>query len=144
MSWKSRAAVFLALLALDRLTKWWALERLSPRGSIPVLPFFHLTYVENTGAAFGMGRGMNAFFIVLSASLTAVLFYLMRVWDKKGPWVRWGLILVAAGAVGNLYDRLAYRFVVDFLDFRAWPVFNAADSCVTVGACCLAWGLRHE
>lgn len=144
MSVKRRAAVFVALLIVDRLTKWWALGSLAHIGSIPVLPFFHLTYVENTGAAFGMGHGNNAFFTGLAAVLLGFLLYLMKAWDNKGPWVRWGLLLVSAGALGNLYDRLAYRFVVDFLDFRVWPVFNVADSCVTVGACCLAWGLKDE
>lgn len=144
MSWKARAGTVAGLLVLDRLSKWWALESLAPIGAIPVLPFFHLTYLENTGAAFGVGRGLNHFFTALSAVLIAVLLYLLKAWDKKGPWVRWGLLLVVSGALGNLYDRLAYGFVVDFLDFRVWPVFNAADSCVTVGACCLAWGLRNE
>jgi signal peptidase II len=51
---------------------------------------------------------------------------------------------VLAGALGNLYDRIAYRYVVDFLYLHHWPVFNVADSCITVGACLLAWGLREE
>lgn len=133
-----------ALLVLDRLTKRWALDWLEPRGSVPVLPFFHLTYVENTGAAFGVGRARNGFFIGLSLLLLGGLFYLQRSWPKENRWLRAGLLLVTAGAVGNLYDRLAYGFVVDFLDFRVWPVFNVADSCVTVGACLLAWGLHLE
>ncbi|MDE2237203.1 MAG: signal peptidase II, partial [Elusimicrobia bacterium] len=59
----------------------------------------------------------------------------------KDAWTRWGLLLVLGGALGNLYDRLAYGFVVDFIDLRVWPVFNVADSCISVGAACLMLGL---
>ncbi len=134
------AAIFLG----DRLSKQWAITWLMPRGSIRVLPFLHLTYVENTGAAFGIGFSRNRFFIILSSVLLCVLGYLIRAWQGKNAWIRAGLVLVAGGALGNLYDRLAYGFVVDFLQLPMWPVFNVADSCVTVGACCLAWGLRLD
>jgi signal peptidase II len=138
-------AVGLAVVWLaDRATKLWAQNWLMPRGFVKVLPFFFLTYVENTGAAFGIGFSRNRFFIALSTLLLAGLAWLQRGWPKTNPWLRWGVVLVAGGAVGNLYDRVAYGYVVDFLDFRVWPVFNVADSCVSVGACCLAWGLRLE
>lgn len=130
-----------AIFLLDRATKHWAMTRLEPVGSIPVLPFFHLTYVENTGAAWGMLQGRNVALIGISLSLLAGLLYLRRQW-KERPWELYGSTLVIAGAVGNLYDRIAYGYVVDFLDFLVWPVFNVADSCITVGACALAWGMH--
>ncbi|MDD5628544.1 MAG: signal peptidase II [Elusimicrobia bacterium] len=139
----TRSAVLLGILAADRLTKLWAVERLAPGPGLALLPFFHLTYVENTGAAFGIGRSRNGFFVVLTLALLGLLFWLRRSWPREDRWLETGFLLVAGGALGNLYDRLAYGFVVDFLDFRVWPVFNVADSCVTVGACCLAWGLSR-
>ena len=139
-----RAGSILGLFAVDRLTKYWALHWLKYNSSIPALPFFHLTYVENTGAAFGIGFHRNKLFIAISAALLAVLFYLQRQWSRRSPWLEAGVLLVIGGALGNLYDRIAYGYVVDFLDFRVWPVFNFADSCVTVGAFCLAWGMRAE
>jgi signal peptidase II len=139
-----RPAAFLVLFALDRATKAWALDSLRPRGVIPLLPFFDFTYVENTGAAFGLGKGANAFFIGVSVALVAVLERLRRGWPARDPWLQGGALLVTAGAAGNLYDRLAYGFVVDFLHLHYWPVFNAADSCITIGALMLAWGLRDE
>jgi signal peptidase II len=139
-----RAVGIVAVWIADRLTKIWAVQWLLPRISIPVAPFFYLTYVENTGAAFGIGFSRNGFFTVLSAVLLTGLAYLQRSWPRENKWLRVGVVLVAGGALGNLYDRLAFGYVVDFLDFRVWPVFNLADSCVTVGACCLAWGLRLE
>ena len=134
----------LAVLILDRLTKLWAIHWLKPIAYVPVFRFFHLTYVENTGAAFGIGVHRNGFFIALSGVLLCVLLYLARAWSRKSLWLQAGVLLVAGGALGNLYDRIVYGCVVDFLDFRVWPVFNVADSCVTVGACCLAWGMRAE
>ena len=134
----------LALFALDRATKIWALRDLRVIGFIPVLPFFSLTYVENTGMAFGLGHHRNLFFTALTILLLPVLFYLQWSWSQKNRWIQAGLILVTAGAVGNLYDRIAYGYVVDFLYIHYWPVFNVADSCITVGACCLALGLNKE
>lgn len=139
-----RPAVVLALVALDRATKVWAMGDLRRIGSIPLFRFFELTYVENTGAAFGLGRGANGFFVAVSLVLIAALARLLRRWPKDDLWLQAGGLLVISGALGNLYDRLAYRYVVDFLYIHGWPVFNVADSCITVGACLLAWGLKDE
>jgi signal peptidase II len=139
-----RPAAFVALLAADRATKLWAMHDLRFEGSVPVLPFFELSYVENTGAAFGLGHGANGLFIAVSVGLIAVLVRLLRRWPKDDLWLQGGGLLVLAGALGNLYDRLFYRYVVDFLYLHHWPVFNVADSCITVGACLLAWGLKDE
>jgi signal peptidase II len=139
-----RPAAFVALLAADRVTKLWAMRELRLVGPLPVLPFFELSYVENTGAAFGLGRGANGFFIAVSAALIVALARLLWRWPKSDLWLQTGGTLVLAGAIGNLYDRLAYRYVVDFLYVHHWPVFNVADSCITVGACLLAWGLKDE
>ena len=139
------SAVVALLLAADRASKLWALGALRQSGPIRVLPFFEFSYVENTGAAFGLGHGANGAFILVSAALIAVLVNLMRRWPKDDLWLQAGGTLVLAGALGNLYDRLAYRYVVDFLYLHHFPwVFNVADSCITVGAVLLAWGLKDE
>jgi signal peptidase II len=146
----ARLGAMAAIVTADRASKIWASRWLMPRGSVPLLPFFSFTYVENTGAAFGLGysrfhmKHSNAFFIGLSAVLFGILVYLQTSWSKKNVWLRTGLLLVAGGALGNLYDRVAYGFVVDFLELPYWPVFNVADSCVSVGACCLFWGMVLE
>ena len=139
-----RPAVVVALIALDRATKLWAMGDLRLRGPIPVLPFFELNYMENTGAAFSLGQGANGLFIAVSIGLIAALVRLLRRWPQDDLWLQAGGLLVLAGALGNLYDRIAYKYVVDFLYLHHWPVFNVADSCITVGACLLAWGLREE
>lgn len=140
----ARPAAFAALFVLDRATKLWAMRDLRVDGPIPVLPFFELSYVENTGAAFGLGHGANGFFIAVSIVLIFILARLMRRWPAGDVLLQSGGTLVLAGAVGNLYDRVAYRSVVDFLYLHHWPVFNVADSCITVGAVLLAWGLKDE
>lgn len=139
-----RAAAVVALLALDRASKVWAASSLAAVGTIPLLPFFDLTYVENTGAAFGLGRGANKVLTAVSIGLVIVLQVLRRRWPKNDPWLQWGALLVTTGAVGNLYDRLLFGYVVDFLHLHHWPVFNVADSCISIGAGMLAWGMKDE
>ncbi len=139
-----RATAVVVLLGLDRATKLWAAASLKAVGTIPLVPFFDLTYVENTGAAFGMGRGANKILTAISIGLIVALQVIRRRWPKNDLWLQWGALLVTAGAVGNLYDRIVFGFVVDFLHIHHWPVFNVADSCISVGAVMLAWGLKDE
>ncbi|MEK7234147.1 MAG: signal peptidase II [Elusimicrobiota bacterium] len=139
-----RAATVVALIALDRATKAWAAASLKAAGTIPLVAFFDLTYVENTGAAFGMGRGANKFLTAVSVGLVIALQVLRRRWPKDDVWLQWGALLVTTGAVGNLYDRITLGFVVDFLHIHHWPVFNVADSCISIGAGMLAWGMKDE
>ncbi len=139
-----RPAIVLTVLVIDRATKLWAMRDLRLHGPVAVLPFFELSYVQNTGAAFGLGRDSNGLFIAVSVVLIAVLARLLRRWPRDDYWLQMGGTLVLAGAFGNLYDRLAYRYVVDFLYLHHWPVFNVADSCITLGALVLAWGLKDE
>ncbi len=132
--------VLLVLLAVDRLSKRLTLEFLSNQDII-VAPFLHLRYVQNTGAAFGMMQGGNLLLILITL---AILAYLIKSWRELcgyGPLVKWGLVFILGGALGNLYDRITLGFVVDFIDLRVWPVFNAADSFITVGGVMLALAL---
>lgn len=137
-------AIVLAVFLLDRLTKTAALDRLYMK-SVQVLPFFRLTWAENTGVSFGLFRDKNLFFLVFSSLLVCALLFFRRRLQAHGRAASVGLALVLGGALGNLYDRIAYGFVVDFLDFSFFPaVFNAADSAITVGALLLAWGMRER
>lgn len=128
------------LLFIDRLTKCLTLAYLTDTDII-VAPFLHLRYVQNTGAAFGIMQGGNLILILVTLLIIA---YLIKCWKELcayGPLVKWGLVLILGGALGNLYDRIALGFVVDFVDLRVWPVFNAADSFITVGGVMLALAL---
>ena len=131
------AAVFFS----DRLTKALTIKHLYLK-SESILPFLKLTYVQNTGVAFGMFKNGNKFFIVFSAVLIAALLVFGRKCAGRSGISSAGLALVLGGALGNLYDRLSYGFVVDFFDLSFFPaVFNVADAAITVGAVFLAWGL---
>lgn len=114
--------------------------------SITVLPFFSLTYVKNTGIAFGVGQNRNEIFTLISIAILILLVILLRYWEqtKVGNLKhKISLALIIGGAVGNIYDRLAYGNVIDFLDFYVgsyhWPSFNVADSSICVGAALLAF-----
>ena len=92
-----------------------------------------------------MFRDKNAFFLVFSAVLVAVLLLLRRRIQAHGAAAAAGFALVLGGALGNLYDRISYGFVVDFFDFSFFPaVFNVADSAITCGAVLLALGMKDD
>ena len=132
--------VSLPLYILDQLTKALVLGHISTDEMIPVIPgFFNLVQVHNTGAAFGMMKDNNLFFVALSFS--ALILLAILAW--KGVFVdwtsRWASALLVAGVAGNLTDRLLHGHVVDFLDvilpwYGRWPAFNVADSCICVAA----------
>lgn len=129
----------------DQLTKYLAINLLHQGETIPILPdMFHLTLVYNTGGAFGIFRGNNVLFIF--TSLLIILWICGYIFFKadKGTYPFFLIALILGGAVGNLLDRIRFGFVVDFLDFRIWPVFNIADSAITVGASflCILYFLR--
>jgi len=127
-------------LFIDRATKVWALAAL-PEHPRPLAKYFWLTYVENTGAAFGMFQNGNALLTVVMIAVMAFIVWSWKDIVRYGKIAQWGGVLILTGAIGNLYDRITLGFVVDFLDFRVWPVFNVADSCITVGAVLVGVGL---
>lgn len=128
------------VLILDQITKYLAQTYLMEVGSIPlILDVFHLTYVENTGAAFSLLTGKISFFIIITALALAVSLYVYFRVDQKWVLLRFGLALVMGGALGNLLDRMRHGYVVDFFDFRVFPVFNVADSAIVLGAVLIAW-----
>ena len=131
---------------VDRVFKIWALTHLREGESLPVWKgVFHLTGVNNTGAAFGLWRDFPAFPVVVTAISTAVIFfYLVRYREKKLSIRFLGWSLVLGGSLGNLYDRMDYGHVIDFLDFRIWPVFNVADACICVGVVCVLGSAFHK
>ena len=131
------------LFVLDRITKLIIVSYLKEGQSFLVWPgVFYLTRVNNTGAAFGLMRG-NSFLLAIVSTLCIIGILVVLVKDsfvKSLPGSA-ALALIAAGAAGNLYDRVHYGYVIDFLDFRIWPVFNIADSGVCVGVLLLIFGL---
>lgn len=138
-------AAILAIIGIDQLTKWLAVKYLSVIATCPLIEgVLHLTYVENEGAAFGMLADQRWIFILVSSVTIAVLAFLIysgRLLSNKLYTV--SVIMIIAGGIGNMIDRLALGYVIDFIDFRLinFAVFNGADSFVCVGAGILMLGL---
>jgi len=124
---------------IDRLSKFLIRENLDVGDSITVIgKFFRLNHITNTGIAFGMAQGNNIFFIVISFAILALLIYFFV--KMHHPRELLPLALIASGAAGNIYDRIFYGSVCDFLEFNLgfppfnpWPIFNVADAMVTTG-----------
>ncbi|MBO5911133.1 MAG: signal peptidase II [Elusimicrobiaceae bacterium] len=132
------------LLLVDRATKVWALYDLAANGPVILGKYLWLNYVENTGMAFGLFQNGNALLIVVMFAVIGYIIYSWKEIANYGTWAEGGAILILTGALGNLYDRLTLGFVVDFIDLRVWPVFNGADSFITVGAVLLGISLLQK
>ena len=132
---------------LDQLTKWLAVEFLMEKGSVPIIKgVLHLTYVENTGAAFGMLKGMPWVFNTVSVIAILAMLAFLFLGHGNGRLQCIALAMIASGGIGNMIDRTALGYVVDFIDFCLidFAVFNGADSFVCVGAGLLILGLILE
>lgn len=123
------------VLAFDQCSKYFALKLLERGLSLPVLDgIFHLTLAYNKGAAFGIFKTQTQLLAAIGLAAAAFLVFYIPKLDRKALLSRIGFSSVLGGVLGNLIDRLSYGFVIDFLDFRIWPVFNIADSAITIGA----------
>jgi signal peptidase II len=130
-----------AVIVLDYVTKVAVLQSFAPGESRAVAPFFNLVLVFNKGAAFSFlatAQGWQTLFFAAIAIVASVVISFLIVRNRSKTLFCTGLALILGGALGNLYDRVVYGHVVDFLDFHAagwhWPAFNVADSAITVGA----------
>jgi len=99
----------------------------------PIKPFVNITLIANTGAAFGLIPGGGLFFTMVAAVVAAFILAYYRSLPAEAALLRWALGLELGGALGNLADRLRYGYVLDFINFNFWPVFNLADSCIVIG-----------
>lgn len=136
----------LAVIVVDHITKFWVSSTLDYHEFVPVLPFFSLVLVHNTGAAFSFladaGGWQRWFFIGVGIVATVVIVRLLRRHAHE-PRLAFSLALVLGGALGNVIDRALLGYVVDFLYLHyrsfAWPAFNIADMAISVGAALLIW-----
>jgi signal peptidase II len=146
-----RRPILLLLSALvilaDRLSKNWIIHRIRPGYDIKIIPgVFRLSHVLNTGAAFSLlenlpPNGVRVGLIAFSVAAALIVFALLWRAGRTITLTSVALALILGGALGNLYDRIRFHHVVDFLAVRIyhynWPDFNVADSCIVIGACLL-------
>lgn len=133
------------VLALDQFSKYWVWMTLRDGGDIEVIPgLLNLSYTENPGIAFGMLSNGDVRWLLVAVSVVAIVivaFYLMRT-PSSNRLLLWSLALLAAGIIGNLIDRVHMGRVIDFIEAyyksHYWPVFNVADTAITIGAALMA------
>jgi signal peptidase II len=131
------AVLALAVIAADHVTKTAVAGHFLPGESRIVIPHvLYLTYVQNYHGAFGL-FGTHPLLLTAAASAVLIGFYLWYRREGAAAQVHVAFALIFGGAVGNIVDRLRYGYVHDFIDFRVWPVFNVADSAITIGVCLL-------
>lgn len=134
--------IAIVAIVLDQLTKWMASTSLNMHEQNPVMPFFNLTLMHNYGAAFSFlsnaGGWQRWFFTIIAVVISIVLIVWITRLKPTEKWLGVSLGLVLGGAIGNLIDRVAYGYVIDFIqwyyDRFYWPAFNIADAAITVGA----------
>lgn len=125
-----------ALIGVDQLVKLLIVENFTLFESIEIWNFIHLTYIHNTGAAFGILEGARFAFVLFN-----VILLVAAIWAWRKPWMgryKLSVSLIIAGALGNCIDRLFRGYVVDFIDLSYWPIFNIADIAVVCGTILLS------
>lgn len=127
-----------AILLLDQITKFWINSSMKLGESFDVISgFFRINNVHNTGAAWSMFEGNMLFFYLISIVFLAAMIYFYRNSEEADRLTKIGIVLMAAGTIGNFVDRLAFQYVRDFLDFIIigydFPVFNVADMSLCIG-----------
>ena len=137
------------VVALDLLTKYLALNYLEYADPNPLLPFFDLTLLFNTGAAFSFlsdaGGWQRWFFVTIALLVCGLLTVWLRKTNRRYWWLGVALAMILGGAVGNLYDRITHGYVVDFISLHYqnyfFPAFNLADTAITLGAIVLIFDM---
>lgn len=135
-----QALIFLVIVIADQLSKWMVASSLRLHESIAVIPgVFHITYVQNPGAAFGLFAYQQPLFIAVAVLMIGLAVIYRRRIRQESRLFQWAVTIGISGALGNLIDRIRLGYVVDFFDFRMFPVFNIADVAITVGVILLVW-----
>lgn len=142
---RSQVDIFISIITtvlivlIDRVTKLFFSDLLSHGESLPIIHnIFHMTLVHNTGIAFGFFKDQGSVFIVIPIIAIILLVFNIYYYRQNNEALNRSYIIafsfILGGAIGNLIDRIVYGYVIDFIDFRIWPVFNIADSAITIGA----------
>ena len=132
-------------LLLDQFVKYLVRTNMELGQSFPIIfGIFHLTYIENPGAAFGILANRRLLFLLLTIIIVGVMFYLYFQLRQKKSLTAFSLGLVISGALGNFIDRFFRGTVTDLFDLRIWPIFNIADICICVGLAVICYFLKEK
>lgn len=132
-------AIILGGIVLDQASKLLVVQFMELHESVPLIPnVLHFTYIHNRGAAFGSMTNMRWLFMIISTvAILGLGIYLFRFCRKGSPMLQISLAMIISGGIGNMIDRVRLEYVIDFIDFCAFPfwtwIFNVADAFVVVG-----------
>lgn len=136
--------VVLIVVFTDQLSKFYIQTHMVPGMSMPVIKdIFHITYILNPGAAFGLFEHQTLFFLIVAVCLVGGAIYFYPRIPQQYRLLRFGTGLMVGGAIGNVIDRIKTGYVVDFFDFRIWPVFNIADAAIVCGVGCIIFTMIY-
>ncbi|MHC1718467.1 MAG: signal peptidase II [Acidaminococcaceae bacterium] len=128
------------VVVVDQFTKYLVTSNMIEGMGIPIIDgIFHLTYILNPGAAFGILENNRWFFVLTAVAVLAILFFYRHTIMAESRLVQIGIALFAGGALGNLIDRIRTGLVIDFFDLRIWPIFNVADIAICLGVGLILW-----
>jgi signal peptidase II len=127
--------LILAVIILDQVSKFFIQTNMNLNSSIPLIDgFFSITYIHNTGAAFSVLQGKTIFLISIQMLVILIIFVYVIYKRSLLHWtLKASLALIVGGGIGNLIDRICNGYVVDFIHFHFWPIFNIADISVCIG-----------
>lgn len=134
--------ISLLVIAIDQASKYFVVQHFELGESVPVIQnIFHWTYILNPGAAFGMFAGQRWVFVLIAICVLFAMAHFQKEIMESDWWTRYGVALFAGGAVGNVIDRARQGVVIDFFDFRIWPIFNVADIAICCGVGMILWSV---
>lgn len=134
--------VMILVLIVDQISKYYVVQHFFEGESVPVIQnIFHWTYILNPGAAFGAFSGNRWIFVVIAICVLFALAHFQKEIMESDWWTRYGTALFVGGALGNVIDRVRQGLVIDFFDFRIWPVFNVADIAICCGVGMILWSM---
>jgi signal peptidase II len=134
-------SIVFVILSLDQASKAFISGKIQLNQTVPLINgVLDITLVHNRGAAFGILRNQVYLFIITAIAAVVLIYFALKN-NRHNKYHVVCLSLILAGAIGNLIDRLRFGYVIDFLNFYIWPVFNIADSAITIGAVFLGWAL---
>lgn len=135
----------LIVIVIDLASKIYIQSTMQPYESIPIIDnVFHITYVQNRGAAFSILEDKTYILMTVTVIVMLGLIFLLVKIPRDKKLIGFTLSIILGGALGNLIDRLRFGYVVDFLDFRVWPVFNIADCAIVIGFIILSYLLIFD
>ena len=137
--------IFLLAIFSDQLSKFFVERNLLPGENIPILEgYLEITYVRNTGAAFGIFSERRIFLLIIQSLVLILLYILYKFYLPADDFSKFFLVLIIAGALGNIIDRVRLGYVIDFIDIQIWPIFNFADIFIVVGTLGIVYNLWNR